>query len=135
MENNNENKLGGGIIAVSILLLIGAVISIFSSVSVVTNRSFYEKTYKQLGVSMPSNTIYYIFIALSVVIMLSVILVLLKKSLGIYGYFTAVIINFIANIIISGFTVLMLANLILPAIYLALIMSKKQVFGFGNDAN
>lgn len=135
MENNNENKLGGGIIAVSILLLIGSVISIFSSISVVANRSLYEKTYKQLGMTLPSSTIYYIFIALAVVIMLSVILILLKKSLGVYGYFTAVIINIIANIITTGFNVLMLANLILPAIYLALIMSKKQVFGFGNNAN
>lgn len=135
MENTNENKLGGGIIVVSILILISSVFSSFSSISILMNRSLYKKTYKELGMTLPSNTMYIIYLVLSVVIILSAILILLKKSLGIYGYFTAIIINIIANIVASGFNILMLANLIIPIIYLALIMSKKQVFGLGNDAN
>lgn len=60
MENTNENKLGGGIIVVSILILISSVFSSFSSISILMNRSLYEKTYKELGMTLPSNTMYII---------------------------------------------------------------------------
>ena len=48
MENNNE-KLGGGIITISVLTIIGFVFSLISSIMMLTSKDSIVESYKNLG--------------------------------------------------------------------------------------
>ena len=132
MEINNQ-KLGGGIMTICILTLIGFVITLFSSITMLTGRDKIVESYKTLGLDtslIPSTGQTVISLILSILIALSVILILMKKSIGIYGYFIAEIISIIASIIFSGFSILnIVLSLILPILMAIFISKRKSVFG------
>ena len=132
MEINNQ-KLGGGIMTICILTLIGFVITLFSSITMLTGRDKIVESYKTLGldtsiITSTGQTV--ISLILSILIALSVILILMKKSIGIYGYFIVEIISIIASIIFSGFSILnIILSLIFPILMAIFISKRKVVFG------
>ncbi|MCI6188892.1 MAG: hypothetical protein MSA89_06145 [Clostridium sp.] len=132
MEINNQ-KLGGGIMTICILTLIGFVITLFSSITMLTGRDKIVESYKTLGLDtsiIPSTGQTVISLILSILIALSVILILMKKSIGIYGYFIAEIISIIASIIFAGFSILnIVLSLIFPILMAIFISKRKSVFG------
>ena len=132
METNNQ-KLGGGIMTICILTLIGFVFTLFSSITMLTGRDKIVESYKTLGLDtslIPSAGQTIIGLILSILIALSVILILMKKSIGIYGYFIAEIISIIASIIFSGFSILnIILSLIFPILMAIFISKRKFVFG------
>lgn len=132
MEINNQ-KLGGGIMTICILTLIGFVITLFSSITMLTGRDKIVESYKTLGLDtslIPSTGQTVISLILSILIALSVILILMKKSIGIYGYFIAEIISIIASIIFAGFSILnIVLSLIFPILMAIFISKRKVVFG------
>lgn len=127
---NDDKKLGGGIMAVTIILLVFSAFSLITSVAVLLNRDFFVKSYKTMKLTLPSANIFLISAIITVALIISLVLILCKKALGVYAYFTVVIINFISNIVINGFKLSLLANLIFPILLLILILQKKEVFGF-----
>lgn len=132
MEINNQ-KLGGGIMTICILTLIGFVFTLFSSITMLTGRDKIVESYKTLGLDtslIPSAGQTIIGLILSILIALSVILILMKKSIGIYGYFIAEIISIIASIIFAGFSILnIVLSLIFPILMAIFISKRKFVFG------
>ncbi|MGM9978945.1 MAG: hypothetical protein ACI33J_09115 [Clostridium sp.] len=131
METNNQ-KLGGGIMTICILTLIGFVITLFSSITMLNGRDKIVESYKTLGLDtalIPSTGQTIIGLILSILIALSVIFILMKKSIGIYGYFIAEIISIIANIIFSGFSPAIIFSLILPILMAIFVARKREVFG------
>ena len=132
MEINNQ-KLGGGIMTICILTLIGFVFTLFSSITMLTGRDKIVESYKTLGLDtsiIPSTGQTVISLILSILIALSVILILMKKSIGIYGYFIAEIISIIASIIFAGFSILnIVLSLIFPILMAIFISKRKVVFG------
>ena len=132
MEINNQ-KLGGGIMTICILTLIGFVFTLFSSITMLTGRDKIVESYKTLGLDtslIPSAGQTIIGLILSILIALSVILILMKKSIGIYGYFIAEIISIIASIIFAGFSILnIVLSLIFPILMAIFISKRKSVFG------
>lgn len=132
MEINNQ-KLGGGIMTICILTLIGFVITLFSSITMLTGRDKIVESYKTLGLDtslIPSTGQTVISLILSILIALSVILILMKKSIGIYGYFIAEIISIVASIIFAGFSILnIVLSLIFPILMAIFISKRKSVFG------
>ena len=132
METTNQ-KLGGGIMTICILTLIGFVFTLFSSITMLTGRDKIVESYKTLGLDtslIPSTGQTVISLILSILIALSVILILMKKSIGIYGYFIAEIISIIASIIFSGFSILnIVLSLIFPILMAIFISKRKSVFG------
>ena len=131
MEINNQ-KLGGGIMTICILTLIGFVITLFSSITMLTGRDKIVESYKTLGLDtalIPSTGQTIISIILAILIALSVIFILMKKSIGIYGYFIAKIISIIASIIFNGFSISIIASLILPVLMIIFVTRKREVFG------
>ena len=132
MEINNQ-KLGGGIMTICILTLIGFVITLFSSITMLTGRDKIVESYKTLGLDtsiIPSTGQTVISLILSILIALSVILILMKKSIGIYGYFIAEIISIVASIIFAGFSILnIVLSLIFPILMAIFISKRKVVFG------
>lgn len=143
--NENQNKIGAGIIVISILVILGSIISLFSSIRSAMNPNLelqIQKTYQQLNMEFHARpTSYFVIsIILNIVTIVSIILILNKNSLGIYGYFTSFIISLIAAFVFRSFsikTTLMSIpfSFILPIIMLIFICKKKQLFGFSSSEN
>ena len=138
--NEKENKIGGGIITISILVMLGALYNVFSSIKSILNpntEKSFESLYKSSGIEFHARpTSYFIIILiLSIITVISIILILNKKSLGVYGYFTCFIINIIATFIFRTFslkTTLMYIpfSFILPILMLIFVNKKKKLFNF-----
>lgn len=132
MENNNE-KLGGGIITISVLTIIGFVFSLISYIMMLTSKDSIVESYKSLGMdtsTIPTTGQTIVSLILSILIFISIIFILMKKSIGVYGYFIFEIISIIATIIFSGFSILNIASgLVFPIIMAIFISKKRNIFG------
>lgn len=133
MENNQERKLGAGIITMSVihlviytLAIIGLAINIFMSDTITQQLEL-------LGAdtSAINPTQLMISLILSVLMFIAVILILCKKAIGVYAYFIITVIDIINTIITSGFNIVsLLISLIFPTLMGFFIYKKKYVFGF-----
>ena len=81
-------------------------------------------------VNMPSAVISLI---LSILLVVSLILLLQKKAIGVYGYFVIELVSIVVSIIFNGFSLLsLIMSLIFPIIMLCLVKGKTEVFGIGS---
>lgn len=133
MENVQKPKVGAGIKTISILQLIGSVFGLWSI------RNFFNKeklnaankaTGELLNMVVPEVTNLSITIGLvfSIILGISVILILKKKELGIYIYFTTIVANIAYTIVTAGFSPWSLVALIMPALMGFFIWKKKEIF-------
>lgn len=135
-DKNNTEKLGGGIITLCVLTLIGFVFSLLAYLTMLFGKDALIELYNSMGVDastiIPDTAVTIVSLIISIVIAISVILILMKKSIGVYAYFVAEIISIIASIILSGFTVFsFVISLIFPILMAVFISKKKEVFGLG----
>ena len=129
-----ENKLGGGIITISVLTLIGFVFNLISYFAIFAFNDSIKKAYTSMGMEMPSNSILTVSLILSIVIGISTILILMKKSIGVYGYFIGEILSIISSIIFNGFNLLgLIVSLVLPVLMFIFIYNKRNIFGFSEN--
>ncbi|WP_294343272.1 hypothetical protein [uncultured Clostridium sp.] len=129
-----ENKLGGGIITISVLTLIGFVFNLIIYFAIFAFNDSIKKAYTSMGTEMPSNSILTVSLILSIVIGISTILILMKKSIGVYGYFIGEILSIISSIIFNGFNLLgLIVSLVLPVLMFIFIYNKRNIFGFSEN--
>lgn len=142
MEYNydNENKVGGGIIALAVLTFISNFFGIIGNLVIIAIpdkiRSVYEGNslisadqVDQL-VNTPSAIVSLI---LSILLVVSLILLLQKKAIGVYGYFVIELAMIVVSIIFNGFSIFsLIMSLIFPVIMFCLVNGKKEVFGIGS---
>lgn len=125
MENTQPQKLGAGIIAISIIYFITAILGAFGSIILLTQK---DALIKQ-GVPLTlSNSQIIIGIILQLILVIAIILILFKKSIGVYSYFTITIISIINSIMDSGFHWTIILSLILPLLMAFLINKKRKLF-------
>lgn len=134
MENDKSQKLGVGIITVSVLHLIGAIFSILGLIILLVFRNSIQGVFNQTGqkaasLALSTNHII-VSLVLTLILSAAVILILLKKASGIYAYFICSIINIIYSIVLNGFKWTSILSVILPILMLIFITRKKEVFGF-----
>ena len=128
MEHTQSQKLGTGIIIISIIQLIGAIFSVFGSILLFSSKDTIINELQANGQSTASNTQITITLILQLILAISIILILVKKSIGIYSYFTFVAINIIYSIISTGFQWTIIFSLILPILMAIFINKKKNLF-------
>ena len=132
MENNQSQKLGAGIITVSVLHLIGAAFSILTMLVTYLNKGAVSSllTAEQASEfnSALSGSKAVITIILALALALGVILILLKKALGVYVYFTCIILSIVNSIITSGFSWVIIFSIIFPVLMAIFINKKKELF-------
>lgn len=128
MENTQSQKLGAGIITISIIQLIGAIFSVFGSIILFLSKDKIINELQKTGQSIASDTQITITLILQLLLAISVILILLKKSIGIYSYFTVVAISIIYSIISTGFQWIIILSLIFPILMAIFINKKKNLF-------
>ncbi|MFW2491790.1 hypothetical protein ACN077_25015 [Clostridium chromiireducens] len=121
MENKQSQKLGFGIIIISIIYFISSIFVILGSLLLFATKN---------EVQTLSTSQIIISLTIQIVLTISIILILLKKSIGVYSYFTFVVINVIYTIIGNGFSWKIVGSLILPILMAILIKRKKELFSF-----
>lgn len=128
-----NKKLGGGIITIAVLYFISLGIGIIGSIILLFNFDQFNSIYSQVGIIINSTDII-LSLVLSALLLITLILILLKKKFGVYSFFTLIVINIIYSFVMNGFAVTTiisaLLGLILPGLLAFFINKKKELFGF-----
>lgn len=132
----NQNKLSGALKGVSIFLLVVNAISLLVTVIGIFFKDEIESAYKSMGLDtglIPTTTDYIISIVLGALIIASLILILAKNYIGVYGYYIITIINLIYGIAVTGFKATSLLSLVFPLVMFFLIRDNKEVLGLSKS--
>ena len=140
MEDYKRYTLGAGILTVSILqlfgygfLLLGLAINLFMKDQIADILSTQPGGAQALeSITTSQLTIQLVIYSL---LFISLIVILFKKSLGVYTYFTCIAVNYIYVIIMGGFKPLSVVSLILPALMAFFIYKKKHLYFGDKDGN
>ena len=137
MEFEHEDeKIGGGIITLSVLHFIASALVILGAVILigVSGDSEFQKQLASLNVdssALSTGTIIFEDIILRILLIVSLILILKKNKIGVYGYYLFVIASILSTIIFNGFDILsIIISLIFPILMGIFISKKKSLFGF-----
>lgn len=124
-ENEKRNKLGGGIITLTVIQFVTNGFAIIGFLMMI----FGDEVYKSLGVPVPPASSLIIDIAFALLTIISLVLVLLKNKIGIYLYFTLIVLSIISTNIFYGFSILnILLSLILPVLTAIFLYKKKYLY-------
>ena len=127
MEDTQSQKLGAGIIIISIIHFICGIFSILGTIVLLTQKDALIK--QGIPLTLSTNQII-ISLILQLILIIAIILILFKKSVGVYCYFTITIISIINSIMDSGFQWIIILSLILPILLAIFINKKKKLFNF-----
>jgi len=130
--SNNEGqleKIGGGIKAIAIINLVFEAFVIIGAIVSILFKDSINATAKNAGLKTTiSSSDFIIPIIISVLIIISLILILLKNAIGVIAYFIIFIGNEVYSIIQNGFTPLMLIAFILPILMAIFVYQKRSIF-------
>ncbi|MBU5227290.1 hypothetical protein KQI36_11640 [Clostridium senegalense] len=135
MENNNVNdmKLGAGIITMSVLTLIGSALAVLVCVFQILFKDKIQQFSTGIEGAVLDPVTIAISLAMSLIVVVSIILILRKKSLGVYMYGTMEIISTIYSLIMNPENIIWtLVGLIFPLLMGFFIYKKRAIFGFKN---
>ena len=133
MENVKKEKLGAGILTICIIHIVCFILFIFGVLSTLAFKDKIPELQQMEAAGMTlSNLQMSISIVTSIIMFISIILILRRKALGVYGYFTIQMINIIYPIILNGFYIsILISSLIFPILMGICIYRKRHIFGFG----
>lgn len=136
MENK---KLGGGILTISIIYLVLLGLGLIGSIISLVTLDEINSLMSQMGGVELTSTELIVSIILTLILLVGIILILLKKQIGVYTFFTVEIINIIYSLIMNGLSISILIStlvgLILPGLLAYFIYKKKELFGFESKEN
>ena len=125
MENTQPQKLGAGIIILSVIYFITAIFGTLGSVVLLTQKDILIEQ----GIPLTlSNTQIIIGLILQLILVIAIILILFKKSIGVYSYFTITILSIINTIMDNGFQWTIILSLILPILMAICVNKKRKLF-------
>lgn len=127
MENVQQKKIGAGIMTLSIIQLFFSGLGIFGVIVAIAMKD----QLKAYGIPETPTSSWIISLGITLVLITSIILILMKKELGIYIYFIAEVGSFVYSIVQSGFNPWMLLNLIFPVLMAIFLWKKRDVFSAG----
>jgi hypothetical protein len=130
MESEQEQKVGAGIKTIAIIELVFETLGLLSSIFYLVFKDKINSAVQAAGVTTNvSSSTYVIALITSILIIISVILILLKNTIGVFGYFIVYIANIIYSIVKVGkFSPLMLISFILPILMAIFIYRKRSIF-------
>jgi len=130
VEKNQQQKVGAAILTLSIIQLA------FSGLAIIgyLTTFFMKDQIKALGVPEISTTTLIISMVITLIVTLGVILILMKKQLGIYVYFVAQVSNIVYSIVSNGFQPSVLLSLIIPVLMGIFIWQKRELYDIGTKA-
>ncbi|MDZ4992727.1 hypothetical protein GNF80_07015 [Clostridium perfringens] len=133
MENQKQEKIGAGIITLSVIQIIFYAFGILGCLMffMPSVQEIMGEFYAQTGLTTTTVIINLIF---TILLLAGVILILMKKSIGVYLYFLITAASIIYTIIMTGFSITnLISSLIFPILMAYFIYKKKTLFGLGNN--
>lgn len=128
MENfeiEKRNKLGGGIITLAVIQFVTNGFGIIGLLMMMFGSEFY----KSLGIPVPPASSLIIDLVFVIITIIGLVLILLKNKIGIYIYFTIIVLSIISTNIFYGFSITnILLSLILPVLTAIFIYKKKYLY-------
>jgi hypothetical protein len=124
MENIQKQKVGAGILTLSIIQLVFSGFALVGFIMIFVMKD----ALKTAGVPTTPLSALIISLVVTLITILSIILILMKKELGIYIYFIAQVAAIVYSIVSTGFKPVILVSLIIPALMGIFIWQKKEVF-------
>jgi hypothetical protein len=131
MENIQKQKVGAGILTIAIIHLVLNGIGILGLIGSLALKDLVNESVKEMGVPEITTSALIISMAFIAIITIAVILILMKKEIGVYMYFIVQVANIVYAIVISGFQLVQLISFIMPVLMGIFIWKKKEVFGLG----
>lgn len=133
-----EKKIGAGIITMSILIFVGSAFAIFGGIINLAMGDSINQIMLEGGTidqsMLPTKTDYIISLVTSILSVIFVILILMKKKVGVFAYFGLYILSSVYGLISNGITSLGLVsigiNLAFLALYGFFIYKKRELYGF-----
>ena len=128
-----DEKLGAGIITLSVLHFITSALMIFSGIVLLSvgQISAIQEQLAELNTEVNTGLIVFQFIILRLILIISLILLLKKNKIGVFGYYLFALITIISSIVSNGFNIINIAtSLIFPILMGIFISKKKDLFGF-----
>lgn len=136
MEFEHEDeKIGGGIITLAVLHFITSAFALLGAIASlgISGNDEFQKQLTSLNVdysTLSTGNIVFQSIILRILLVVSLILILNKNKIGIYGYYLFVIASILSTIIFNGFNILsIIISLIFPILIGIFISKKKGLFG------
>jgi hypothetical protein len=134
MENIQKQKVGAGILTMAIIHFVFNGFGFLGSIISLTMKDEINNTVKEMGTAEITTSSLIIGLVFITIITLAVILILMKKEIGIYIYFIAEVAQIVYSIVINGLKPIMIVSLIMPVLMAIFIWQKKEVFGLGSKA-
>ena len=112
MEFEHEDeKIGGGIITLAVLHFITSAFALLGAIASlgISGNDEFQKLLTSLNVdysTLSTGNIVFQSIILRILLVVSLILILNKNKIGIYGYYLFVIASILSTIIFNGFNIL-----------------------------
>ncbi|MFT8312974.1 MAG: hypothetical protein ABF633_01825 [Clostridium sp.] len=131
MENTEPKKLGGALLTVTIINLVIYALASIGYIFILLSSNSSNETLKN-ALASTNTTQIAVNLILSIILLISLVLILSKKSIGVYIYFIDIIITIVYSIALNGFKSGLLASFILPILMLIFIFLKKDVFWNNN---
>lgn len=123
MENQQEQKIGAGIKTISIISLVFEGLLLLSSIFGLVVKDSVNSALKKAGTNTTVSASTYI-----IAIIISVILILLKNTIGVIAYFAIYICSTIYSIVQAGFKPSVLVEFIVPILMAIFIYQKRSIF-------
>ncbi|MBU3087084.1 hypothetical protein KPL42_01110 [Clostridium gasigenes] len=149
-----EKKLGGGILTFSIIYMLSSIFGIITLIKNLINPDknkqllietkkiaeesgiAFAKSAADAALSQSTTLSIVIGLIFSIIIIISLILILFKKKIGVYSFFILTLLNLIYGFIVIGFNlfslITLLIGLILPGLLGLFIYKRRSIFGFSN---
>lgn len=131
MENNQ--KLGAGIITISVLILVVSGFSLIGILAGIFMSGAVNEVLAEVGAQTLTTFDYVVSLVLTIASMVAVVLILKKNKIGVFAYFGVYAINLIHTGIIQGFSTGTVRTLLLVALYAFFISKKKELYGFSTE--
>jgi hypothetical protein len=134
MENIQKPKVGASIKTMSIIQLVVSGFGIIGFIISIFTKDKTNALLKGSGVPEITTSVLIIGLVFSIILGISVILILMKKELGIYIYFIAVVAQIVYGIVSTGFKPLSLVGLVMPVLMGIFIWKKKEIYSVKVEA-
>lgn len=125
----NNQKLGAGIITMSVLYLIGQA---FTMLSVLINIVMKDEIARMLAeagtISEITTAKLGVTLVISLILTVSIILILFKKYIGAYIFIGIEVLSLLFSIITGAFTLFSIIGLVFPGLMIFFLYKKKEIY-------
>lgn len=125
----NNQRLGAGIITMSVLYLIGQA---FTMLSVLINIVMKDEIARMLAeagtISEITTAQLGVTLVISLILTVSIILILFKKYIGAYIFIGIEVLSLLFSIITGAFTLFSIIGLVFPGLMIFFLYKKKEIY-------